>query len=233
MDIQGNLGLILERVRSAAARSGRNPDIIKLVAVSKTIELPVILDAVNAGVVILGENRVQEAKAKISEFRALETPLRPEWHLVGTLQRNKAKQAVELFDLIHSLDSAGLAEEISRQARMAGKIQRILVQVNLSGEAAKHGISEETLMELLEKVSRMDYLKFQGFMTIPPFSEEPEESRPYFRRLKGLAVRAGEEGYSADELSMGMTNDFEVAIEEGATMVRIGTAIFGKRQIGQ
>jgi pyridoxal phosphate enzyme (YggS family) len=232
MDIPGNLRLILERIRSAAARSGRNPDIIKLVVVSKTIELPVILDAVNAGVVILGENRVQEARAKIREFRALNPLLRPEWHLIGPLQKNKAKNAVELFDLIHSLDSAGLAEEVNRQARLAGKIQRVLVQVNLSGEAAKHGISEEVLMELLGKVSGMDYLKLQGLMTIPPFFEEPEESRPFFRRLKQLAVKARGAGFPADELSMGMTNDFEVAVEEGATMVRIGTAIFGRRQRG-
>jgi pyridoxal phosphate enzyme (YggS family) len=232
MDIPGNLRLILQRIGGAAARSGRNPDIIKLVAVSKTFELRVILDAVNAGVEILGENRVQEARAKISEFRALNPLLRPEWHLVGTLQKNKVKYAVKLFDLIHSVDSADLAAEVNRQARLAGKVQRILVQVNLSGEAAKQGISEEGLMELLGIVSCMDCIKLQGLMTIPPFSEKPEESRPYFRRLNKLANRVTEAGYPADELSMGMTNDFEVAVEEGATMVRIGTAIFGRRQRG-
>lgn len=230
MDIPGSLRLVLERIHNAAARSGRDPDVITIVAVSKTVAVPVILDAVNAGVAVLGENRVQEAREKIRECRTLSPRVRPEWHLIGNLQKNKAKHAVQLFDLIHSVDSAGLAGEINRHARQAEKVQRVLLQVNLSGEAVKHGIPEEDLMGLLEKVSDMDYLKLEGLMVMPPFSHEPEESRPYFRRLRQLADRAGEAGYPADELSMGMSDDFEIAVEEGATMVRIGTAIFGRRE---
>ena len=152
-----------------------------------------------------------------------------EWHLIGSLQKNKAKTAVQLFDLIHALDSVSLAEEINKQAQQIKKVQRVLVQVKLSEEMTKHGISQKNLTGLLEKVSSMDYLKLEGLMTMSPFFEDPEETRPYFRKLRHLAEKASKRGFPVIDLSMGMTNDFKVAIEEGATMVRIGTAIFGKR----
>ena len=220
---------VQQRINNSAVKAERNSDNIKLVAVSKTVELLRVIEAVRAGVSILGENRVQEAKSKITELRAQSTDFKVEWHLIGNLQKNKAKTAVRLFDLIHSVDSSSLAEELDKQARRIGKEQKVLVQVKLSGEKTKHGISEDNLTELLEKISDMGNLKVQGLMTIPPFFDNPEKTRPYFSRLKRIADRLSEKGFPINELSMGMSNDFEIAIEEGATMVRIGTAIFGQR----
>ncbi len=230
MGIAEALKAVQERINNSAVKAGRNSDNIKLIAVSKTVELQRIIEAVNAGVSILGENRVQEAKNKITELRIQSTDfLKIQWHLIGSLQKNKAKTAVQLFDLIHSLDSASLAEALNNYSQRIGKRQRILVQVNLLDETTKHGISEENLMELLEKISSMGNLKIEGLMTMPPLFEEPEKTRPYFNRLRQLAEMASEKGFPINELSMGMSHDFEVAIEEGATMVRIGTAIFGER----
>lgn len=239
MSIAGNLELVLKSINNAAAGSGRDPSGIKLVAVSKTIELQRILEAVKAGVIALGENRIQEARDKISELGSqIEPPLHNigkgmteglEWHLIGNLQKNKAKTAVQIFDLIHSLDSISLADELNRQAQRINKIQRVLVQVKLSMETVKHGISEESLMGLLEKVSDMAYLKLEGLMTMPPFFDDPEETRPYFRKLRKIAEKVSRKGFPVIDLSMGMTNDFQIAIEEGATILRIGTAIFGGR----
>jgi hypothetical protein len=239
MSIAGNLELVMKSVNNAAAGSGRDPSRVKLVAVSKTVELKKILEAVKAGVTALGENRVQEARDKISELGPRINPSLPhvgkrltegvEWHLIGNLQKNKAKTAVKIFDLIHSLDSISLADELNRQAQQIDKIQRVLVQVKLSMKTVKHGISEEALTGLLEKVSDMDYLKLEGLMTMPPFFDDPEETRPYFRKLRKIAEKLSRKGFSVIDLSMGMTNDFHVAIEEGATIVRIGTAIFGGR----
>jgi pyridoxal phosphate enzyme (YggS family) len=240
MGISGALRSVRERIKNSAIKSGRKPDDIKLIAVSKTIELERIIEAVQAGVTILGENRVQEANKKISDFREQITPPNlplarggtkggVEWHLIGNLQKNKAKTAVQLFDLIHSVDSTGLTEELNKYAQRIGKKQRVIIQVKLSDEVAKHGVSEKDLMELLEKVTKMDNLKLEGLMTIPPFFKDPEKSVPYFRKLRQTAEKAVEKGFSVSELSMGMSNDFEIAIEEGATMVRIGTAIFGER----
>lgn len=229
MGISENLAIVLEKINSAAIRSGRNPDEVKLVAVTKTISLHSILEVLKEGTTILGENRVQEARDKINKVSLEDPGLKAEWHLIGNLQKNKAKTAVQLFDLIHSLDSVSLAEEINRQAKQAKKVQRVLVQVKLSEEMTKHGISPKNLTGLLEKVSDMDYLKLEGIMTMSPFFEDPEETRPYFRKLRHLSEKASKRGFPVMDLSMGMTNDFRVAIEEGATMVRIGTAIFGKR----
>lgn len=239
MSIAGNLEMVLESINNAAAGSGRDPSGIKLVAVSKTVELQRILEAVKAGVTALGENRVQEAREKISELGSQIKPPLPhvgkgmagevEWHLIGNLQKNKAKTAVQIFDLIHSLDSISLADELNRQAQRINKTQRVIVQVKLSMETVKHGISEESLTGLLEKVSDMDYLKLEGLMTMPPFFDDPEETRPYFRKLRKIAEKVSRKGFPVIDLSMGMTNDFQIAIEEGATILRIGTAIFGGR----
>ncbi|MEF9475736.1 MAG: YggS family pyridoxal phosphate-dependent enzyme [Candidatus Mariimomonas ferrooxydans] len=257
MDIAEALKAVQERINNSAVKTGRDSDNIRLVAVSKTVELQRIILAVKAGVSILGENRVQEAREKISNFKfsasadPLEASLseesyRPEagqitppipalekggveWHLIGNLQKNKAKTALQLFDLIHSLDSLSLADVLNNYGRQTGKRQRILVQVKPLDDVTKHGISEKGLMELVEKISGMKNLKLEGLMTMPPFFEDPEKTRPYFSRLRQLAEKLSEKGFPVNELSMGMSNDFEVAIEEGATLVRIGTAIFGKR----
>lgn len=229
MGIADTLMRVKERICSSAAKAGRNADDIKLVAVSKRIDLDIIIEALHAGVTVLGENRIQEAKSKITELREKAPELRPDWHLIGHLQKNKAKTAVELFRLIHSVDSLGLAEEINNHAEKLGKVQEILIQVKLSDETAKHGVPEEDLMDVLAKVAGMDHLKLEGLMTMPPYFEDPEKTRPYFRKLGQLADSARERGFNINELSMGMSNDFEVAIEEGSTMVRVGTSIFGER----
>ncbi len=231
---------VRDRINNSAVKTGRNPEEIKLIAVSKTVDLQKIIEAVKAGATILGENRVQEAKTKIAELRSHITPPAPplgkegirggvEWHLIGNLQKNKAKIAVQLFDVIHSLDSVELAEVLNRYSVQTGKKQRVLIQVKLSDETAKHGIEERSFMQLIEKTSEMENIKLEGLMTIPPFFGEIEKARPYFRKLRELRDRLSSEGFKLPELSMGMSNDFEVAIEEGATMVRVGTAIFGER----
>lgn len=239
MEIAKALKNVLENIRSSAVKAGRDPDKIKLITVSKTVELQLIIEAVNAGATILGENRVQEAKSKIEEFK--NTPHAPplakggikggvEWHLIGNLQKNKAKTAVELFDLIHSVNSQDLAAELNKHAKKAGIIQDVLVQVKLSDEAAKHGALEKDVLDLLNTVIGMDSLNLRGLMTIPPFFDDPEKARPFFRKLRKIAETASAKGFPVNELSMGMSNDYGVAIEEGATMVRVGTAIFGARK---
>ncbi|MCK5138606.1 MAG: YggS family pyridoxal phosphate-dependent enzyme [Thermodesulfovibrionia bacterium] len=219
------------RINSSALKAGRSPDSIKLVAVSKTIALQKIIEAVNAGVSIVGENKVQEAREKITELRERNTDLNIEWHLIGNLQKNKAKTAVHLFDVIHSLDSLSLAEELNKYSQRFNKRQRVLIQVKLSDEPTKYGVMEKYLMALLERLARMENLRPEGLMTMPPFYEDPEKTRPYFKNLREISVKTCEKGFPLKELSMGMSHDFEVAIEEGATMVRIGTAIFGERQV--
>jgi pyridoxal phosphate enzyme (YggS family) len=234
-----NIKNIYRRISHAAMRVERNPEDVKLVAVTKNIEADRIKEAIDWGLRIFGENRVQEAKEKIEDLKSpINPPLPPfskggwggfeiSWHLVGHLQKNKAKVAVQLFDLIHSLDSAGLAKELNRYAEKAGKIQRVFIQVKLSEEETKHGISKEGLMDLIKVVSNMKNLRLEGLMSMPPLFDAPEMARPYFRELRELRDDALKSGYKLPELSMGMTHDFEVAIEEGATMVRIGTGIFG------
>jgi pyridoxal phosphate enzyme (YggS family) len=217
---------ILKKISHAAMSAGRSPDDVKLIAVTKTVGIEKIREAVDIGLRTFGENKVQEAQKKIANLKSDIANLRIEWHLIGHLQKNKAKYAVQLFDLIHTIDSIELAEEISRQAEKIDKIQRVLVQVKLSEEEKKHGTSEEEFMTLLKKINVLNNIRLEGLMTMPPFFEDPEKTRPYFRRLKALRDNAG---YRLPELSMGMSNDFEVAIQEGATMVRIGTAIFGER----
>ncbi|MCD5411468.1 MAG: YggS family pyridoxal phosphate-dependent enzyme [Thermodesulfovibrionales bacterium] len=217
-------------------RAGRSPEEVKLIAVTKTVKIEIIKEAIDGGLRVLGENRVQEARAKIEELSRLSTDNYEltgiSWHLVGHLQKNKAKYAVQLFDLIHTIDSVELAEEIDRQAEKRGKIQRVLAQVKLSKEEAKHGVLPKDLMHLLEKIKALGNLKLEGLMTMPPFFEDTEEARPYFKRLLEVRNELEKMGFILPELSMGMSNDFEVAIEEGATMVRIGTALFGERSKG-
>ncbi len=209
---------------AAARQAGRDPASVRLVAVSKTMPVAAIREALEAGVTTLGENRVQEAAAKIAVL-----PEAAAWHLVGHLQTNKAKLAVQLFELIHSLDSERLARELDRHGAQAGKVVRCLVEVNLGGETSKGGTTEEGLRPLLESAAGLSHLSIQGLMAIPPLLPDPEEVRPYFRRLRMLRDKLEGEGVRLAELSMGMTHDYEVAIQEGATLVRIGTAIFGPR----
>lgn len=227
MDVSANLEVVRERIAKAAARSGRSPEAVTLIAVSKEMPVERIRLAIEAGVTVLGENRVQEAAAKIG---ALGRPVR--WHLIGHLQTNKAKDAVALFDLIQSVDSVHLARELERRAAAAGKVVPILVQVNVGQEATKGGLAPEGLRAGLEAIADFSHLETQGLMAIPPIPEEPEASRPYFRQLRSLWEAARDWGIpriSMRHLSMGMSADYEVAIEEGATMVRVGTAIFGPR----
>jgi pyridoxal phosphate enzyme (YggS family) len=206
-------------VARAAERAGRRPDGVVLIGVSKTVDLDRIRAAVKAGVKALGENRVQEAKTKIAE---LGRPVA--WHLIGHLQTNKVKDALELFDVIHSLDRLELARELERRAAARGQVAETLLQVNVAGEASKGGVSPEAVGGTLEAIGKLSHLHVSGLMAIPPEVERAEDARPWFRRLRELAERHG-----LRQLSMGMSGDFEVAIEEGATMVRVGSAIFGPR----
>ena len=219
---------IRERMRQAAESCGRRGEDIRLVAVSKTVPAERVRTAVVGGVRILGENYIQEAREKIEALADLEVS----WHFIGHLQRNKAKYAVRLFDLIHSVDSIRLAREIDKQAAKAGKQQSILIQVNTGKEASKSGVFEEDALALAREAAQMEHIAVKGLMTLPPYFYAPEKVRPYFRALRELRDRIHDEGIPGIEmveLSMGMTGDFETAIEEGATMVRIGTALFGER----
>jgi hypothetical protein len=218
-------------MESACRRAGRPLPDVTLVAVTKTRTVEEIASAVEAGVKDFGENRVQEAEAKLPSLASLEakdgSPLR--WHLVGHLQRNKVRKAVALFDRIHSLDSVELGGRIDRAAEEIGKVQPVLVQVDLASEPTKFGLPEEDLFSALEALSRLPRLSVEGLMVLPPYLPDPEAVRPYFERLRNLADGARARGLAGKELSMGMSHDFEIAIEEGATLVRLGTALFGPR----
>lgn len=196
-------------------------------AITKTFPVEVVRQAVELGLTCFGENRVQEAREKIAAVGR-----EVEWHLVGPLQRNKVKYVFDLFDMVQSLDSLPLAEEIEQRGRARGAVMPVLVELNLAGEASKSGIAPEELPGLLERLSELSHVAVKGLMTIPPLGPVPEESRPYFRELRRLRDRAAQRripGIELGELSMGMSADFEVAVSEGATMVRVGTAIFGER----
>jgi len=221
-----------QRIAAACGRAGRSPAEVTLVAVSKTVTLDRIHAAVGLGARTLGENRVQEAAAKITELRELTSERRVAWHLIGHLQSNKARRAVELFDVIQSVDSLKLAERLDRSAEEVGKRLPVYLEVNLGAEASKSGVEASAALPLVERVSALAHLELKGLMAVPPFLEDVEEVRPFFRRLRELrdeAQRAGMVGEQFGDLSMGMSHDFEIAIEEGATLVRIGTAIFGAR----
>lgn len=219
MDIERNLKEVEGRIAQAAQRVGRSPDEVTIVAVTKQVAPQAIEAAIKAGIRHIGENRVQEAKEKIRLLSALE--LYPTWHMVGHLQTNKVKTAVEIFDIIHSIDSLRLAQLVSQRA---DKTLPVLLQVNISGEETKSGFSVAELPKALDEVARLPRLEVKGLMTIAPLVQDAEEVRPIFRRLRELRDSLG-----LEHLSMGMSDDFEVAVEEGATMVRIGRAIFGKR----
>jgi PLP dependent protein len=216
LDMRANLGRVQEAVARACARAGRSPDDVLLIAVSKTMDVERVRLAIAAGVAALGENRVQEAKEKIE---ALGRPV--PWHLIGSLQTNKARDAARLFDWIHSVDRLELARELSRRAE---RVLNILLQVNLGDEPQKGGVAPAELKRLHELVAALPNLKVRGLMAIPPATLQPEQARPFFRQLRELREQLG-----LEHCSMGMSADFEVAIEEGATMVRVGTAIFGPR----
>lgn len=223
-----DFGTRLEKVRAqiseAAGRAGRQASEVEIVAVTKTQTVEAIREAMRAGLHVFGENKVQEAGRKISELE------RGSWRLIGHLQTNKAKVAVQLFDSIDSVDRLELAEEIDRRAEPIGKTQNVLLQVNVAGESSKFGCTPEAARSLAEAINNLPRLTLCGLMTIAPFSEEPEKSRPHFARLRELRDELEREtGLQLPELSMGMSGDFVVAVEEGATSVRIGTALFGPR----
>ena len=220
MTIQQNVRDLQRRIAGACERVGRSPDEVTLVAVTKAIEVPAIEAAFNAGIRNFGENRVQEAKPKIEQLEGLRADLT--WHMVGHLQTNKAKTAVDFFDIIHSVDSLRLAEALSRRSQ---KRLPVLIEVNVAAEATKSGFTLPEVDEAVKRIGRLPNLEIEGLMTIAPWVSDAEEVRPVFRRLRQLGDALG-----LRHLSMGMTDDFEVAIEEGATLVRIGRAIFGERR---
>lgn len=219
----------MTRIKQAAASCKRPAESIRLVAVSKTMPVDVVKEAIDAGVTDLGENYIQEARDK---FNALAT-YPASWHFIGHLQSNKAKYAVRMFDLIHSVDSLKLAKELNKYAQKIDKVQSILIQINVAKEDTKSGIYVEDTLQLVNNISKLEHLCVKGLMTMPPYFNAPEKVRPFFKALRELRDQIRVEGIPAismDELSMGMTGDFEAAIQEGATLVRIGTAIFGERQ---
>ena len=220
---------VRQRIEAAAQRSNRLPEEITLIAISKTHPAELLRSALALGVTDLGENRVQEAEGKIVELGRAAA----RWHLVGHLQSNKTRRAVQLFDCIHSLDSVSLAQRLDRLCITEGRAElRVLIQIDLGGEATKTGIDPQQLPELLAALGELQRLRLIGLMTLPPFFENADCGRPYFKTLRGLRdklQREGRFGERPGELSMGMSHDFEIAIEEGATMVRVGTAIFGVR----
>ena len=227
-DIRERLARVREQIARAAECAGRSAEDITLIAVSKTFDSTTVQKAVDAGASELGENRVQEALAKAGQVKG-----DVRWHLIGHLQSNKARQAVETFDVIHTVDSRELAERLDRIAGQIGRRPSVLVQVDLAHEPTKSGADESELPAIIEALDAARHLEFRGLMTLPPFFDSPERARAYFRRLREILEhlnRSREPERKLTDLSMGMSHDFEVAIEEGATMVRVGTAIFGSRE---
>lgn len=224
VDIEAGLRRVRERIASAAARAGRQGDEITLVAVSKSFSADVVAQALHAGALDLGENRAQELKEK-----AIALPQVPRWHFIGHLQTNKARHVVGTAHVIHSVDRFALAEEISRRARAGRVSQEVLIEVNVSGEATKHGVEPSGAIRLAQHVDDLEGLRVRGLMMMAPFTDDPELSRPFFSDLRAIRERLITVLPDAGELSMGMTRDFEVAVEEGATLVRVGEAIFGPR----
>jgi pyridoxal phosphate enzyme (YggS family) len=224
MSIQSNLERLRAKIRQAAERSGRDPAAIKLCAVTKTVPVEKIKSAIACGVTIIGENRIHETLEKQPQIgRSVE------WHMIGHLQSRKAKQAVELFDMIQSVDSVSTAQALEKRCAEAGRSLRILIEVNTSGEEQKYGVSPGEVERLVREVASMEHLHIEGLMTMAAFVPDPEMARPSFQQLRQICEHLREKEIQRarfDVLSMGMTNDFEVAIEEGSTMLRIGTAIF-------
>lgn len=224
MNVAERYASVLARVAAAAGRARRSPDDVTLVAVSKTWPVDVLKDAAGAGVEVFGENRAQELREKHAVLGD-----RVRWHFVGPLQSNKVRHVVGVAELVHSVDRYGLAEAIARRAHSLGIVQDVLVEVNVGGEATKHGVEPAQAVRLAEEVAGLDGIRVRGLMTIPPRAADPDETRPYFRDLAALRDLVAGAVPGATELSMGMSADFEQAIEEGATIVRVGEAIFGPR----
>jgi len=232
MGLSERLAFINQQIASACERAGRSVSEVTLVGASKTVASSLIRSAIDSGLRVLGENRVQEAAPKIAELRNAISQHHVQWHLIGHLQSNKARRAVELFDAIQSVDSLKLAERLDSIAGELGKRLPVMIEVNLGGERSKSGVPSGEVLSLCEQTDKFRNLELRGLMAVPPLLEDPREMRPFFRRLRELrdeAKRAGIVGGQFRELSMGMSNDFEIAIEEGATFVRVGTAIFGPR----
>jgi hypothetical protein len=219
MEIARNVQQVRERIARAAARAGRSPDEVTIVAVTKTVTEAAVREALAAGISNLGESRVQEAQRKIEQLSGCET--RPVWHMIGHLQRNKVQTALEIFDIIHSIDSVRLAQELSGQAK---RIVPVLLEANVSGEETKGGFPPDELDEALAAISNLPNLSVRGLMTVAPWVDDAEEVRPVFRKLREMR-----DSFGLEHLSMGMSDDFETAVEEGATMVRLGRIIFGER----
>ena len=226
MSLADNLTLIQQRIRAACDRAGRSVDSVTLLAVSKTHPADTIRVAADLGLLLFGENKVQEARAKIPN-----SPGKARWHFIGHLQSNKCRDAVELFSMIQCVDSLAIAQEINKRADQAAKTMPVLLEINVAGEASKFGYKPEQMLAELKELNALSRLEVHGLMAIPPFSPVPEKSRPYFKALRELKRRAEDVlGAPLPVLSMGMSDDFEVAIEEGSTMIRVGTALFGARQ---
>jgi pyridoxal phosphate enzyme (YggS family) len=227
VSIAENIKEIKQRIAHAALESGRDPVTVRLVAVSKTQSAAAIAEAFNCGQLIFAENYVQELVAKVAEL-----PSEISWHFIGHLQSNKVRQIAGLVDMIHSVDRLSLAQEIDRQWGLLGKSCEILIQVNIASEATKSGTSSEELLDLVREAAALPNVRIKGLMTMPPFFDDPDAARPYFAALRVLAREVEKEeiaGVEMRELSMGMSGDFEVAIGEGATLVRVGSALFGDR----
>jgi hypothetical protein len=225
MDLEANIKAVQQRIEAACARAGREPASVTLVSVTKGQPPEIVCAAAALGLNLFGENKVQEAKAKIPAC-----PGRVRWHMVGHLQTNKCRDAVGLFEMVQSVDSLYLAEELNKRADQASKTLPILLEVNAVGEASKFGYRPDQLLADLSRINALPRLVLHGLMTVPPWVDDPEKARPVFRQMRELKARCEQVlGAPLPHLSMGMTGDFEVAIEEGATMVRVGTALFGER----
>lgn len=221
-----NLKIIQDRISNAALRAGRSPDDVRLLAVSKTFGAGVVQEALNAGQWAFGENKIQEALDKISNVGGDQA----EWHFIGHLQKNKVKYIPGRFAMVHSIDSQALAEKLDAENLKHGTVTPVLIQVNVSGEASKFGAAPESVEKILEELRECRGIRIEGLMTMPPYDPDPEKARPHFRSLRELRDSLhGQTGLEMKHLSMGMSHDFEVAVEEGATWVRVGTALFGDR----
>ena len=225
--VRANIARIRNTIADAALRSGRNASDVRLMAVTKTVGDDLIMEAIEAGVDVIGESYIQEAKRKIEKMGR-----NIEWHMIGYLQSNKAKYAVKLFDMIHSVDRMDLAHELDRRAKAADRVMKILIEVNVSGEESKSGVPRKNTIQLIKDIASLNNLSIQGMMTMPPWFDEPEDARPYFialRELRDRIIDENMERVEMRELSMGMSGDYEVAVEEGSTVVRVGRSIFGER----
>jgi pyridoxal phosphate enzyme (YggS family) len=238
--ISENIKGIYRAISHAAMRAGREPQDIRLIAVTKNVGASAIIRALEIGLRDFGESRVQEFRWKYEEMNERlgsaaggQKGYEIRWHLIGHLQKNKAKVAVEFFDLIHSVDSVQLADLLNRSAEKISKTQKIMIQVKLSNENSKYGIAKHNTLEIIRCIEGMKNLKIEGLMAIPPYFDDPQEVRPYFRELREIRDDAEAKGFRLPELSMGMSHDFEIAVEEGSTMVRVGAAIFGERRKGE